>query len=283
MLHCREIRVLIITILFAVLSITGKAFAEEGRVIDGKEIVAKCSIKSAGQDQRSRLAVVLQNPQQGLERRSVYRRYWKSYDGRDGVVDKMLLFTEFPPDAAGASFMRVVYDKASGKKVDQWIYLPLLKKIRRVTIRNPKDSFLNSDLAHADVEKRPLDLDDHTFLGIEEVQGIEFYRVESVPRENNALYGRRLQWFLKGETWDDCISSRIDYYSVDRGVLEKTQFLKWQRVNGAWIWDRVLVRNAITGHVSIFVVSDVEVNVGLSDDLFTARTLRNGPKDQKSN
>lgn len=271
-----------VIVLCSTLVFTGKLSAEEGASIEGKDVVAKCTMKQAGQDQRSRLAVILQNPQLGVERRSLYRRYWKSYDGKDGVVDKMLLFTEFPPDAVGAAFMRVVYDEASGKKVDQWIYLPLLKKIRRVTIRNPKDSFLNSDLAYADVERRSLDLDEHKFDGVQEIQGIEFYKVVSTPREKDPMYGRREQWFLKGKSWDDCISSRIDYFSVDGGVLEKSQFLKWQVVDGAWVWDRVLVRNALTGSVSIFVVSDVEVNIGLDDSLFTARTLRTGPKGKNA-
>ncbi len=242
----------------------------------GKDIVASCGIKSAGSDQRSRLTVILQDPRQGTEKRSVYTRYWKSYAGEGGVFDKMLLFTEYPPDAVGSSFMRVTYDVDAKKDADQWIYLPLLKKIRRVTIRDLGDSFLNSDLSYADVAERSLDADEHEFLGIKSVQGMEFYQVKSVP-VYDAAYSRRVQWYLKGESWDTCVSARIDYYTKD-GVLSKVQFNKWQQVNGAWIWDRVLVRNAITGHVSIFVVSDVEVNIGLDDALFSARTLRVGPR-----
>jgi len=245
--------------------------------LTGSELVARCGVKEAGLDQRSRLTVILQNPRQGAEKRSVYRRYWKAYGGKEDVFDKMLLFTEYPPDAVGSSFMRVAYEAESGKEADQWIYLPVLKKIRRVTIRDEGDSFLNSDLAYADVEQRALDADQHNFLGVKKIQDMEFYQVESIPRDSNNLYGRRLQWFLKGEDWDSCASARIDYFSKE-GALLKAQYIKWQEIDGVWIWDRVLVRNAITGHVSIFVVSDVEVNVGLADNLFSARTLRMGQK-----
>ncbi len=244
--------------------------------LNGKEIVAKCGIKNAGGDQRSRLSVILQNPKQGTEKRSIYSRYWKSYGGEDGVFDKMLLYTEYPPDAVGSSFLRVTYVAGSGQEADQWIYLPLLKKIRRVTIRNPADSFLNSDLSYADVAQRPLNADEHKFLGVKSLQGMDFYQVESVPVSED-IYSRRVQWYLKGDSWDACVSARIDYYSKG-GALVKVQFNKWQQVSGAWVWDRVLVRNAITGGVSIFVVSDVEVDVGLSDSLFSARALRMGPR-----
>jgi len=260
------------------LALTGAAVSAvegEGRLL-GKDIVANCGIKNGGVDQYSRLTVVLQNPQQGTEKRSVYSRYWKSYAGKGDVFDKMLLFTEYPPDAVGSSFMRVAYEAGSGKEADQWIYLPLLKKIRRVTIRDPADSFLNSDLSYADVAQRSLDVDHHKFLGIKSVQGMDFFQVESVPVSED-IYGKRVQWYLKGESWDTCVSARVDYFTKE-GDLAKVQFNKWQQVNGAWIWDRVLVRNAISGHVSIFVVSDVDVNIGLSDELFSARTLRVGPR-----
>ncbi len=248
--------------------------------LDGKDIVSKCGMKNAGGDQRSRLSVILQNPKQGTEKRSIYSRYWKSYRGANDVLDKMLLFTEYPPDAVGSSFLRVTYVAGSGQEADQWIYLPLLKKIRRVTIRDPADSFLNSDLSYADVTQRPLNADEHKFLGVKSLQGMDFYQVESVPVSED-IYSRRVLWYLKGDSWDTCVSSRIDYYSKE-GALMKVQFNKWQQVSGAWVWDRVLVRNTITGGISIFVVSDVEVDVGLSDSLFSARTLRMGPRASMS-
>lgn len=250
--------------------------ADEKLDFSAESIVENCAIKNAGNDQRSKLTVILLNSQQGTEKRSVYRRYWKNYSGEGNVFDKMLLFTEYPPDAVGSSFMRVSYTGASEKEADQWIYLPLLKKIRRVSIRDPADSFLNSDLSYADVGQRLVTDDNHRFLGVKKVQSLEFFQVESIP-VGKSIYGKRVQWFLKGENQAACVSARIDYYTKE-GNLAKIQFNKWQQVNGAWIWDRVLVRNVLTGHVSIFVVSDVEVNVGLDDSLFSARTLRIGPR-----
>ncbi|VAW86870.1 hypothetical protein MNBD_GAMMA17-754 [hydrothermal vent metagenome] len=269
--------VFFLMLIASLLFFEGRSYAAESDVIlTGEEIVASCGIKSAGDDQRSRLTVILQNTQQGTEKRSVYRRYWKGYAGLDGVFDKMLLFTEYPPDAVGSAFMRVSYVAEAEKTADQWIYLPLLKKIRRVSIRDPSDSFLNSDLTYADVGQRALSADNHKFLGIKAVQGLDFLQVESVPVGASA-YGKRIQWYLRGEDWDTCASVRIDYFTKE-GVLSKIQFNKWQQINGAWVWDRVLVRNMISGNVSIFVVGDVDVNIGLKDELFSARTLRVGPR-----
>ncbi len=267
-------RATVFMLLAAPYFVSGSQAADE--VLTGAGIVASCGIKSAGEDQRSRLTVILQNSLQGTEKRSVYRRYWKAYAGLGDVFDKMLLFTEYPPDAVGSAFMRVAYVAGAEKTADQWIYLPLLKKIRRVTIRDPGDSFLNSELTYADVGQRALSEDSHQFLGVKSVQGMEFLQVESVP-VGPSNYGKRIQWYLKGESWDVCVSARIDYFAKD-GVLSKVQFNKWQQVNGAWVWDRVLVRNMISGNVSIFVIGDVDVDIGLKDEFFSARTLRVGPR-----
>ena len=214
------------------------------KALTGEEIVKQCGIKYAGEDQRSKFEVVLRD-QQGNEKRSVYLRYWKDYKGVNNIIDKMLLFTEFPPDAQGAAFMRVTYVPELKKAADQWIYLPVLRKIRRVTIRDPGDSFLNSELTYADVTLRAVDEDTHKLLGVKDVGSRQFYVVESTPKESKPLYSKRVQWFEKKSNMDDCVNERIDYYNI-KGALLKEQFIKWQRVGKAWVWDRVLVRNVQT-------------------------------------
>ncbi len=263
--------------LLTALGIGGEAFAA-GAVnqLSGTEVFQRCGDKYAGEDQQGKFTVTLRD-RDGRMRRSEYLRFWKDYNGTDGIADKMLLFTIFPPDARGAAFMRTAYTPESNKPVDQWIYLPLLKKIRRVTIRDPGDSFLNSNLAYADVTERAVDADEHSYLGVSTVEDLEFYVVESVPKEKNPLYGKRVFWFSKEENWDDCVAARIDYYDAS-GELLKDQFIKWQRIGDAWVWERVLVRSRLNESYSIFQLSDMKVNSGLDDDLFSARSLQRGPE-----
>ena len=264
---------LLIAILWLGLAIP--SIAADEPAVTGEEIVKRCGVKYPGDDQRSKFEVQLQDVQ-GNDKRSVYLRLWKDYKGINNVADKMLLFTEFPPDAKGSAFMRATYVPKLKKTADQWIYLPVLRKIRRVTIRDQGDSFLNSELTYADVTPRSIEEDNHKLLEIRAVNDKEFYVVESTPKESRPLYSKRIQFFEKTPNWDDCANVRIDYYDL-KGALLKEQFIKWQRVNGAWVWDRVLVRNVQTRRASIFLISDVQINTGISDDVFTERTLRMGP------
>lgn len=262
--------------------------AAEEEELTGKRIFELCGNKYPGEDQQGVFTVIFQD-KDGKVTKSEYLRFWKDYKGKDGVADKMLLFTTFPPEAKGSSFMRVAYTQYD-KPVDQWIYLPALKKIRRVSIRDLGDSFLNSNLTYADVSRRALEADEHKYIGMSQVDDASFYVVESTPKEANPIYGKRTFWFLKAKDWDECVNTRIDYYD-NNGELIKDQFIKWQRVGDAWVWDRVLVRSRRTLSASIFQISEIKINAGVDDDLFTARALERGqaileersrkvPKDQ---
>jgi len=252
------------------------ADSAESSIMTGKEMIAQCGYKNAGKDQRSKFTVTLKDAG-GNTKKSIYLRLWKDYSGKKQVLDKMVLFTEFPPDSKGGAFMRTAFVPESKKNADQWIYLPVLRKIRRVTIRDPGDRFLNSDLTYQDVSYRSIDADEHFYIGMEEVGGVTQYKVESVPHEGDGLYSRRLFWIEKGNgpEWAQCVVKRISYYD-NKGVLLKEQFLDWQNVDGAWMWKKVVVKDVQETHESIFEMDDVEVNNGLSDRVFTKRALKLG-------
>lgn len=264
----------IVLLLFS-MDMTSISYAEEIE-LTGREIVKQCGYKYPGKDQTSTFTVILTD-NQGNQKKSVYLRLWKDYQGVDGIADKMILFTEFPPDAKDSAFMRVAYSPDTGKDAVQWIYLPtVLAKPRRVTVRDPGDNFLNSDLTHADVSSHSLDDEAYQLVGIQSLRGVDYYVVDSAPKNNQSLYKKRTLWFTKTDDWQDCSNDRIIYYD-SRGNLLKEQDIKWQRVKDAWVWERVVVRNIQTSHSSEFIISDVAIDTGLQDRLFSERTLKAGP------
>lgn len=243
--------------------------------IDGADIVRQCDTEAnAGEDNRSVLTVILKDAA-GNEKKNVYRRYWKKSDGKGDIVDKMILFTEYPPDAAGTAFMRWGFVPESDKNADQWLYLPSLKSTRKVSVRDPGDSFLGSDLTYQDISLRRLDADKHVLLREDVEGGHTYFVVQSTPKEDNPLYSKVVAWYPKVQDWRDCNKSRIEYFDSS-GALLKTQTLQWQKVGDAWLWDEVKVENIRTGHSSIFRVTEPEINVGLKDRLFSERTLKRG-------
>lgn len=251
----------------------GIAHAEP--VADVMKVVQHCEFKDPGEDQRSILSITLID-KDGNKRENVYHRLWKNYHGEDGILDKMVLFTEFPPDAKGTGFMRWGYKASLDKMADQWLYLPHLRKVRRVSVRDPGDSFLGSDLTYGDIEDRSIDDDGYQLLNHDEKPGGHLYQVEITPKEEDALYSKKISWYAKPVSgWEDCVRIKTDYYDRQGNLLKK-QNLTWQKADDAWVWDRVTVENVQTNHKSIFTVTDVRVNVGLDADRFTERALKKG-------
>lgn len=241
------------------------------------DIVQHCYFKYPGDDQKSTLTVLLRD-RGGNEKKTVYQRYWKDYKGQDGFADKMALFTLYPPDAEHVGFLRWSYPMATDKNPDQWVYLPVLRKMRRVSVRDPADSFLGSDLTHFDIAGHQLDGSDHSIVRTLRRGNDILFQVRSVPRDKDkSIYGGYITVFDKGPgaDWDNCLMSEMQYYDKHGDLLKKETF-KWQRVGKAWVWDTVTVANIQAVHSSLFNLADVQINVGLKDEVFTERNLREG-------
>lgn len=264
--------------LLVVLAVSLLSLTVSAEELTGSDIVQRCDKETNnGRDQQTTLTVIIKDAA-GNERKSVYRRYWKDFKGKNKLEDKLMLFTEFPPDAKDTGFMRWGYIAGEDKNAEQWLFLPSLSTIRRVSVRDPGDSFLGSDLTYQDISPRRLSQDDHQLLREEQLDGQVMYVVESLPKETNPLYGKVITWFEKAPQWADCNKRRIEHFD-NRNNLIKVQKINWQQVENAWVWEKVVVENLKTGHSSIFEVSDVRVNVGLADSLFSERMLKRGVRE----
>ncbi|MBI3772430.1 MAG: outer membrane lipoprotein-sorting protein [Gammaproteobacteria bacterium] len=241
--------------------------------LTGDEIVKHCYYKYAGEDQRSRLKVTLTD-EQGKRVNHEFFRFWKSYDGDVGdVTDKTVLFSEFPPHNRGINFMRWAYTQSSGKAADQWVYLPETHMVRRVSQRDPKN--MDWGVNDEDLRVRGLAEDIHTYLGVKNHEGRDFYLVESTPRENDPTYSKRVSWFSKTGDWDTCLERRVDYYDKTNQV-SKEQFIKWEKVDDAWVWRTVVVKKSNSQVSAVYDMTDVQVNVGVRDNIFSKRVLEKG-------
>ena len=235
------------------------------------QIVAKSEDLYPGMDQQSKLSFTIREPDGG-ERKVVLRRYWKNYPGDTNIDSKVLVFNEYPPDTTGTSFMVWTYKASKHKNEDLWIYLPILRKVQKLP-EHPDEIFSGSNLKPADMIPRDVSLDRHKLLREETIENQQYYVIESTPKENspNYNYGKVVKWVKKG----DFLKERIDYYSKDNTLL-KTQLITWKQVKNAHIWEKVVITNAKTSVQTILNISDVEIDTGLNDKIFSERTMSTG-------
>ncbi|MFZ5862575.1 MAG: outer membrane lipoprotein-sorting protein [Nitrospirota bacterium] len=255
--------------MLAAAGISGAGAAE----LSGFDVMKKTRELYTANDQVS--TVTLRKiDKRGDEQKIVTKRYWKSYAGKDGFDSKTLFATEFPPDQRGVGFLIWDYSKA-GQPDDLRLYLPSLKQIRRMTTREQDDAFMGSDITFADLGQRELTEDEHTVVRAEQCGAPpgDCYVVQSVPKDKESLYGKKLTW-VPTTAFNPV---RVDYYDR-KGDLLKTQVIEWQRPNDVWAWKRSEVKNVQTEHKTLFEISDLKNNVGLTDDDFTDRAVRSGPR-----
>jgi len=237
------------------------------------EIVNQCYYKYAGDDQRSQMQITLKAAG-GKPQVSDYTRLWKHYGGKDGVVDKVLLFTDSPQKDKGLAFMRWGHTGASGKSTEQWIYLPDLRKVRRITPRDPetKEWIIKDE----DLRLREPHEDKHTLIGENSSDGKLFFLVEFKPTDD-PVYSKRIFWFNKNQNTEDCSLHKVDFYDK-KGEKAKQQFIEWRNEGRTWIWDKVVIEDANSDAFIHYDMKQVEINVGLDDTLFTQRSMQKGYK-----
>lgn len=253
-------------------SAAGISGAAEGE-LSGLDVMKKTRELYLAKDQISKVTL-RKIDKRGDEQKIETIRYWKAYGGKDGFESKTLFATTFPPDQRGVGFLIWDHSKA-GQPDDLRLYLPSLKQIRRMTTREQDDAFMGSDLTFADLGQRELAEDEHTLLRTEKCGGAarDCYVVQSVPKDKESLYGKKITWVPTV----DFTPVRVDYYDR-KGDLLKTQAIEWQHPDNVWAWKRSEVKNVQTEHRTLFEISDLKNNVGLTDDDFSERAVKAGPR-----
>lgn len=245
--------------------------------LSGEELISKSKeLLNRIQDQKSKVILTLIE-KDGSERKIVTWRYWRNYNRQNLFNSKTIIFTESPAEARNVGFL--IWDYATeGKPDDLWLYLPTLRNTRRLTSRDQNDAFMGSDLTFGDMGQRRLDEDFHKNTGEGLERGVPSYIVESVPKEEESIYSKKIIWVSK----KDYTIQKIDYYNK-KGKLLKRQTIDWKIIKGngngtknIYVWKNTNIENVRNGHKTIFEVKDLELNIGLEDSDFTERVLKTG-------
>lgn len=121
--------------------------------------------------------------------------------------DRTLLFFENPPDVAGTAFLTHSHGERDD---DQWLYLPALKRIKRIASSNRSGAFMGSEFSYEDLGNDEVEKYDHRYLGETDLDGVNTYQLERTPKLKSG-YSKQIVWLDQAElrAW------RIEYY--DRG------------------------------------------------------------------
>ena len=148
--------------------------------LTGRDIMVMVDQAPDGDDRRSTIEMVLINRAGTKKRVRMMSSFGKDY-GKD---TKKLMGFKKPMDIKGTSFLSWEYDDPS-RDDDKWLYMPALRKVRRISGTSTNDYFMGSDFTYDDMGDRNVDEDDHTLIGEEAVNGHDCWKIKSIPREDD--------------------------------------------------------------------------------------------------
>ncbi len=256
----------VLTLLAAPLAADGVS-ATDPAAERGYQIAARSDRSDRGfGDSRVELTMVLRNKAGKESTRSLTLSTLEVPDESSG--DKSLIVFDQPADVDGTALLshaRILDPD------DQWLYLPALKRVKRISSVNKSGPFVGSELAFEDFTALELEKFSYRFERGEPCGDLECDVVERVPRYEHSGYSKQIAWIDQR----DHQLRRLEFYDR-RGDLLKTLVLSdYRRYDGGyWRAHRLSMVNHQTGKSTDLIYSDYRFQTGLNDDDFLKDTLR---------
>jgi hydrophobe/amphiphile efflux-3 (HAE3) family protein len=234
---------------------------------DGKQIIERNDAMRTVDDEEVEIQMQLIN-KQGQKRERRVSWVLKSDPQRN---QKGLIRFTAPADVRGTALLSI---ENADREDDQWLYLPALKKSRRISASNISDSFVGSDFAYEDLGAEEIDQHDYRLLREDAVDGTPVYVVEATPKEQRKKesgYSRREIFVRK----DNAAIARINFYDRQKELLKVLQARDIRQVPSTKTWraQTIEMANQKTGHTTVIVYGPFVINKGISDDTFSIREL----------
>ena len=220
----------------------------------------------AGNDMRAKVQMKLINPQGKIREREM--TMLRINLGKSGD-QRYYIYFHGPADVKGTAFMVWKYP---AKEDDRWIFVPTLKLVKRIAADDKRSSFVGSDFTYEDVSGRELEDETHALVRKEGLGGRPTYVVESKPKAA-ADYSRRLSW-IDSERW---LPLKEEYLDARNEPLRTFNADKVDQTGKYWTVTARSMKNLQSGHRTEVVYREVEYDVGLKQDIFTERYLRDAP------
>ena len=255
------------------------ALAQEGRVFEddlaakgdtpeahqGYEIAARSDRSDVGfGDSTSDATMILRNAAGQTTERSLSFSTLEKED--ETVGDKSLVIFNSPRDVEGTALL-------SHAKIldpdDQWLFLPALKRVKRISSANKSGPFVGSEFAFEDFTITELNKFTYAYVGEEELDGEMMDVVERFPRYEKSGYTKQKSWI------DQTIyqARKLEFYDR-RGELLKTLILSdFREYDGIWRAHKLSMVNHRTGKETDLVYDAYEFKTGLDKNDFQQGVL----------
>ncbi len=254
---------------------TFSTFVSSQELPDGAEIIDKVNQIEEG-------AYVTRNLHMKLvdRRGKVRERHTISMRKYYGLDKKTIIFYITPTNVKDTSFLTIDYAD-SGIDDDQWLYLPAMRKTRRISSGDRGDYFLGTDFTYEDIKKEgKIAAEDYTFetVNATEVDGYDVVVVKALPKNEEVaeeLGHSMAELYIDAEMF---VIRKSKYWDVNGNDLKTITTREISLVNDILTRHRIEVENHKTGHQTTFTFSNVDYETKVDDSIFSEISMKRGWK-----
>ncbi|MXY55305.1 MAG: outer membrane lipoprotein-sorting protein [Gammaproteobacteria bacterium] len=185
-----------------------------------------------------------------------------------GEGDRSLFLFDEPRDVRGTAFLVHAH---KDRPDDQWLYLPALKRVKRISASNRSASFMGSEFSYEDMTPPVIERFTYRYLREERCGDLTCTVVEFVPVDERSAYSRQLVWHDKDEfrPW------KVEYYDRKGALLKTMTVREYEKFEGRY-WHAVetAMVNHLTGKSTIAIWTDNRFGVTVDEGSFTQARLR---------
>ena len=189
------------------------------------------------------------------------------------------MFFLSPPGVKNTGFLSYDYDSGD-KDDDQWLYLPALRKIKRIASSDKSAAFMGSDFSYADMTRRIISEWKFKILKETEVRGKPAWLIEALPASDviRKRYGyEKSVVFVRQDLF---MVVRAVHWMSEGGKLKYVDMKKIEKIDDIWTVTEIDAKTSKarkTLHRTILRFHDVKYNQTVNPDLFPVRRLEKGP------
>lgn len=186
----------------------------------------------------------------------------------EGDGDKTMIVFDEPRDVQGTALLTFTHREGQD---DQWLYLPALRRVKRIASNNKSGPFMGSEFAFEDIASQEVEKYTYRYLGEEDLDGVQTVFMERYPVDPRSGYTRQIVWY----DLEEYRPLRIDFYDRKDDLLKTLTYEGYQQYLGEyWRADVMRMVNHQNGKSTVLMWSDYEFQVGLTDRDFDQNSLR---------
>lgn len=248
----------------AVLSVPAVALAQTPEE-QGLTVATEADARDQGWGDSSANMIMLLRNKAGKESRREVRIRNMEVDG-DG--DKSISIFDKPADVKGTAFLSYTH---ATKPDDQWLYLPALKRVKRISSANKSGPFMGSEFAYEDLSSQELEKYSYKLLGEEELDGQAMFKLERIPQYEKSGYTRQIVWLDK----EHYRAHKVEFYDRKDTLLKTLRSTEFQQyLDKYWRPSKMHMVNHQNGKETELIWDGYQFGNGFSDNDFSQTALK---------